>query len=101
MAWIWCRTRRPLELHRLRAALHQAGAVADGVFGPGLERGERQVDDQERARLGADHGAKVVRHLRHRDRDRRLVAEHDHPERIADQDQVDSASSASRAVGKS
>ena len=45
--------------------------------------------DDQGARRAADDGLRVVDHLGHRDPDRRLVAEHDLAERIADEEQRD------------
>ena len=50
---------------------------------------ERHVADDQRARRAADDGLGVVDHLGHRHAHRRLVAEDDLAERIADEDQRD------------
>ena len=41
-------------------------------------------------RNAASHGAAVMQHFLHRDGKRVFIAEHDHAERISDQDAVDS-----------
>ena len=45
--------------------------------------------DDKRATDGAAHGARVVQHLVHGDGQRVFVAEHDHGEGVADEDEVD------------
>ena len=50
---------------------------------------EGHVGDDERAADGAANGAGVVQHLVHGDGEGVFVAEDDHGERVADQDEVD------------
>jgi hypothetical protein len=79
-----------LELDRLGAAfLQQPAGVAHRRARRNLERHERQIGDDEGPRLRSHHGARVVQHVRHRHRQRAVVPEHHHAERITDQDHID------------
>jgi len=81
---------RPFDLDRRGAALlDEAQGVGDGLVGTEVERAERHVGDQQRAFDAAAHRLHVVEHLVHRHRQRVVVAEHHHRERVADQHQVD------------
>ena len=66
-----------------RAALRSDSLCADVI------RGEGHVGHQEGALHPAAHGAGVVQHLLHGDRQGVLVAQHDHAERVAHQHHVD------------
>ena len=78
-----------LELDGVGARLlDEADRVAHRVLVRDLERPERHVRDDERPARAARHGAREDQHLLHRRRDRRLVAEHGHRGRVADENEV-------------
>ena len=78
------------HLDRLGAAFfHEAGSVVNRVFGVNLIRPVGHVGDQQRVLHAAAHRLDVVQHLVHRDRERVLVAQHGHGQRVADQRNVD------------
>ena len=67
---------------RKRPALRTASAAV------GLVGHERHVADQIGVLCAPPHGLAVMDHLLHRHRHGRVVAQHDHAQRIADQDRV-------------
>ena len=71
------------------ASLTKRTALATPSATDAVIAAEGHVGDDERAAHGAAHGAGVVQHLVHGDGEGVFVAEHDHGERVADQDQVD------------
>ena len=79
-----------LELDGVRAGLlDEPDRVGDRVCVRHLEGAERHVGDHERAPRAARHGPREDDHLVHRRGHRRIVAEHGHRGRVADEDQVD------------
>ena len=77
------------ELDRIHAALLQKAArVSQGVGNGCLIRHKRHIAHQMCPRNAARHGAAVVQHFLHRYGKRVFVAQHDHAERVADQDAV-------------
>ena len=78
-----------LDLDRRGAGLQQAAGVAHRLLDAHLIGHERHVGHDERARGAAGHRARVVQHVVERDRQRVLVAEHDHAHRVADEQHVD------------
>ena len=77
------------EFDRLHARLLQeASRVADGFIHVRLVGHERHVADQQRGLCAARHRAAVMEHLLHRDGQGVGVTQHDHAERIADEDGV-------------
>jgi len=81
-----------LELHRHRAGANQAAGAVHGLDVRGFVRHERQIDADVRARRAAHDRRTVAFHIFERDRRGGRVAQHDVPERIADQDHVDPGS---------
>ena len=78
-----------LQLDAIHAALfQQATGVADCLSTVSLVGEERQVADEIRVLRPAPHGFAVVDHLVHGDRHRGIVAQHDHAQRITDQDRI-------------
>ena len=77
------------ELHRAGAGADERRRVADGLLARHVVAHPRQVADDERLRLRARDRADVVRHVVDGDVQRVVVAEHDHRERVADEDHVD------------
>ena len=81
--------RAALELDRVAAALlHQLAGVGHALLDRRLVRHERHVADDVRAARPAGDGAAVVDDLVERDRQGRVVALHDHAERVADEQHV-------------
>ena len=81
--------RAALELDRVAAALlHQPAGVRHALLERRLVRHERHVADDVRAPRAAHDRAAVIRDLVERDRQRRVVALHDHAERVADEQDV-------------
>ena len=81
---------RALDLDRLRARLlDEADGVADRLLGPEVERAVGHVGHQQGALDAAADGPGVVEHLVHGHRQGVGVAEHDHGEGVAHQDDVD------------
>ncbi len=78
-----------LELDRICSCLlYEADGVAHRVLVRDLKRTEGHVSDDERSAGAARHGPREDQHLLHRRRDRRLVAEHGHRRRVADENEV-------------
>ena len=79
-----------LELDDVRAALlDHPDRARDRLLVRDLVGAERQVADDERPPRRAGDRARQEDHLVERDRQRRLVAEHHHRGRVADEDQLD------------
>ena len=78
-----------LELHRRRAGTDEVGRVVHGLLVGDVVAEPGQVTDEQGPRLGTSGGCHVVGHVVDRDVERVLMAEHDHGERVADQDHVD------------
>ena len=85
--------RRALSALQLDGAaaglLHDPGGVAHRALPAGLVGAERHVDHDVRALCAAHYRRSVVDHVLHRHRQGRVVAEDDHPERVADKDDRD------------
>ena len=80
---------RALDLDRFSASLfHKADSVSDGVSHRPVIAAERHIGNHESATHGAAHGARVVQHLVDGDGKSVFLAEHDHGERVADEDQI-------------
>ena len=78
------------HLDRLGAAFfHKAGSVVNRLVGVDLIRAIRHVGNQQSVLDAAAHGFDVMQHLVHGDRQRVLVAQHGHGQRVADQSNVD------------
>ena len=71
------------------ASLTKRIALRERVLVGDLERAERHVGDDERPSCAARHRARQYEHLVHRRGDGRVVAEHDHRGRVADEHEVD------------
>ncbi len=69
--------------------LDEADGVGDGLGDRAVIAAEGHVGHDERAAHGAAHGARVVQHLVDGDGQRVFVAEDDHGERVADEDEID------------
>jgi hypothetical protein len=82
--------RAAFDLHGFDGGfLHHASRVAQRLVRIHLERHEWQIADDERALDRGRDERRVVEHLLHRHRDRRLLALHDHRHRIAHENDVD------------
>ena len=80
----------PLDLDRRRPPLLQEAArIPDRVAPAGLKGHVRHVPHHQGAARRARHGARVVEHFLHRDREGALVPEHIVPETVADQEDID------------
>ncbi len=80
------------ELDRVRARFgHEATGVAQRLLGSNLERHKRHVGDDQRMRGTAHDGTRVVKHVIHGDGQCRIMAENDHPERIAHENRIDTS----------
>jgi len=94
-----------LELDRAGAGPDQLGGVLHGLLRRDVVAHPRQVAHDQRAGPGPGHRGGVVGQVVDGHLEGVLVAEHDHGDRVADQDQVDArlipASSAMRAPGAS
>ena len=77
------------ELHRAGARAHERGRVADRLLARDVVAHPRQVADDECLRLRARDRGDVVRHVVDGDVERVVVTEHDHRQRVADEDHVD------------
>jgi hypothetical protein len=78
------------ELHGRGAAfLQQPARIAYRLSDADLIREKRHVDDDERASCRGRR-ARVVQHVVERHRQRVLVSEHDHAQRVADENHIDS-----------
>ncbi|KAG1450140.1 hypothetical protein G6F57_016478 [Rhizopus arrhizus] len=75
------------DLDHLGTGLQQLQRGIQRAFGRSVGA-KRQVGHQQRTLQYAGHGAGVVDHVGHGHRQGRIMALHDHPQRIADQDQV-------------
>ncbi|CAB4951672.1 unannotated protein [freshwater metagenome] len=80
------------ELDALGASADELGGIANRVLDRHVIAEPRHVGDDQRGRLGAGHCGGVMRHIGHRDLQRVVVAEHDHGDGIANQNQVDTGS---------
>jgi hypothetical protein len=78
-----------LELDALGALLHQADRALDRLLRADLVRTEREIADDEGTWLGARHQTHVVHHVVERYGNGVGLALHDHADRVADQDHVD------------
>ncbi len=67
----------------------EADSVGKALRNRAVVAAERHVGHDERATDSAAHGACVVKHLVHSDGEGVFVAENDHGERIADEDEID------------
>ncbi len=80
----------PFELYPFGAAfLDKTPRVPHRVLDARLITHERHVADEHRAELRAADRLEMMDDLVHRDGERVLVAEHDHPEAVPDQDHLD------------
>ena len=70
------------------ALLQQSTGVAHGLGDADLVRQERHVGHDERTRGAARDGPAVMEHVVERHGERVLVTEHDHADRIADEQRV-------------
>ncbi len=78
-----------LDLHRFGTAfLDEAHGVLQRLAAARVIGTEGHVGHQKRVAHGAAHGAGVVQHLIHGDRQSAVIAEHHLGERVSDQDQV-------------
>ena len=75
-----------LGLHKFRAGGDKAVGVRHRVLNR-LVTFERQIAAEQRIRLRAGSGANVMLHFRHRHMGRVRIAEHDHANGIADEQQ--------------
>ncbi|KAG1386546.1 hypothetical protein G6F59_016805 [Rhizopus arrhizus] len=75
------------DLDHLGTGLQQLQRGIQRAFGRSVGA-KRQVGPQQRTLQYAGHGAGVVDHVGHGHRQGRIMALHDHPQRIADQDQA-------------
>ena len=91
----------PLQLHRLGPGPDQSGGVAHRVLDRDVVAHPRHVAHDQRPGLGPGHGGDVVGHVVDGDLQSVVVAEDDHGEAVADEDDVTPASSAIRAPGAS
>ena len=81
---------RPFDLDGFRAGfLDEADGVGEALGDGGVVAAEGHVGDDEGAADGAANGAGVVQHLVHGDGEGVVVAEDDHGERVADEEEVD------------
>ena len=81
---------RALDLDGFRAGLlDEANGVGNGIGDGAVIAAEGHVGDDERAAHGAAHSAGMVEHLVDGDGERVFVAENDHGERVANEDEVD------------
>jgi hypothetical protein len=79
----------PSIFHGFRARfLHEANGVAHGFLRVIVVAAVGHVRHEQRAPRAAPHGARVMQHFFHRDRQRALIAQHHHRQRIADQQDV-------------
>ena len=70
------------------AVLQEPARVPDRVLDRRLVGHEGHVADEVRGPRAAGHGAGVMEHVLHRHGKRRVVPEHDHAERVPDEDGV-------------
>ena len=78
-----------LDLHRRGPAfLEQTAGIANRLCDTDLVGEKRHVGDDEGVPGSAAHGRGVVHHGVERDGERRLVPQHHHPERVADEQRV-------------
>ena len=68
-----------------------AARVEQRLFDTGLIGHERHVTDEQGGLCAARDRPAVMEHLLHRDGKRVLISEHDHPQRIADQDGINAS----------
>ncbi len=78
------------DFYRLGSTIfHEADRVTQAVAHAHVVRRIGHVGDQESVLHSAAYRAHVVKHLLHGDRQGVLVAQHDHAQRVAHQDDVD------------
>ncbi len=81
---------RALDLDGFGAGfLDEADGVGDALGDRAVIAAEGHVGHDERAAHGAAHGARVVQHLVDGDGKRVFMAENDHGERVADENEID------------
>ena len=80
-----------LDLHGFRAAvLHQPPCISNGIGDARVIGEEGQIGYDERPGCAVRDRAAMMNHHVQRDADRRVVAEHDHAEGVANQQNIDS-----------
>ena len=77
-----------LKLHRVRASPHQLSGIAHGFLRRHVIAHPRQVTHDVAVGLGPSDRRRVMGHIVDRDLQRVVVAQHDHGERVTDQDEV-------------
>ena len=78
-----------LDFHGFRAALfHEAHRVAHRILDRHVEAAVGHVGDEQRVARAAANRAHVMQHFVERDRQRAVVAEHGHADRIAHENDV-------------
>ena len=89
------RLRRALaafELHSAAAGLlHEPRRVLHRVLPAGLVAAERHIADDQCVLRAADYGLSVMQHVVHRHRQRRVITEDHHAERVANENDVSPA----------
>ena len=78
-----------LELDALGTGPDECRGVAHRVLDRDVVAEPRHVGDDQRRGRGPGHRCRVMRHIGHRDLQGVVVAEHDHGDGIADQDEID------------
>jgi hypothetical protein len=81
-------TQAALEFHRVGPGLDEPAAVPESRFGVRIGA-DRQVGDDRGRRLGAGHGLGVMKHVREGHAGGVGETEHDHAERVADEQHID------------